>query len=65
VAKSGSGWSCWVATGVAVLFYLKVLSSHDWNPRAFILEAAPGVPVSKRGNVGYDGQYSYMRRSIR
>ena len=49
-----------VAAGVVMLFYLKVLSSHDWNPRAFILERPPGVPVSKRGNVGYDGQYSYM-----
>jgi hypothetical protein len=48
------------AAMIALLFYLMVLSSHAWNPRAFILERPPGVPVSKRGNVGYDGQYSYM-----
>jgi hypothetical protein len=28
--------------------------------RALLFWAAPGVPVSKKGNVGYDGQYSYM-----
>ena len=47
------------AATLAVLFYLKVLSSHAWSPHTFILERPPGVPVSQRGNVGYDGQFSY------
>ena len=55
-----SGPVALAAAMLVVLFYIRVLSTHGWNPRAFILERPPGVPVAKRGNVGYDGQYTYM-----
>jgi len=54
-------WLPSLATGVLVLlFFVKVLSSHQWNPRAFVLERPPGLPAGQRWGVGYDGQFSYL-----
>ena len=53
-------WLPALVTGVVMLlFFLKVLSSHAWNPRAFVLERPPNLPASQRWGVGYDGRFSY------
>ena len=44
---------------VLLLFDLKVLSSHEWSPRAFILERSPDVPLERGWGIGYDGQWYY------
>ncbi len=54
------------ASGVALiafvllcLFDLKVLSSHDWDPKAFILERESGRPITQDWDIGYDAQWYY------
>jgi hypothetical protein len=42
-----------------VLLEAKVLSSHEWNPRAFIVARDQNVSFSRRWGIGYDGQFTY------
>ncbi len=42
-----------------LLFDFKVLSSHDWNPRAFIMERRQEIPREQGWDIGYDAQYYY------
>lgn len=37
----------------------RILSSHNWNPKAFVLERSPDVPLDQGWNIGYDGQWAY------
>lgn len=41
------------------LFVIKVLSSHDWDAKSFILLRPENLPVNQNWGVGYDGQISY------
>ena len=41
------------------LLILKVLSSHGWEPRVFILERPKDIPTGQTWGVGYDGRFSY------
>jgi hypothetical protein len=36
-----------------------VLASHQWNPKAFILERRPEVPLKQGWDIGYDAQWYY------
>jgi hypothetical protein len=48
---------------ILLLFDLKVLSSHAWDPHSFVLQAhsdSPDGPTWGVGGVGYDGQFSYQ-----
>jgi hypothetical protein len=51
---------CATAILLLALFDLKVLSSHNWDPRAFILERSKEIPFSQKWGVGYDGQFTYL-----
>ncbi len=44
---------------VTALFFLKVLSSHGWDPLVFVLLTPGNTPVGQTWNVGYDGRFSY------
>jgi hypothetical protein len=48
-----------VAFCVLLLFDLKVLASHAWDPRVFILDRPADLPTGQTWGVGYDGQFSY------
>jgi hypothetical protein len=50
---------CAAALLLLALFEVKVLSSHSWNPRAFILERSKEIPFSQGWGIGYDGQFTY------
>lgn len=43
-----------------LLFDVKVLSSHNWDARKFILERSPDVPLEQGWNIGYDAQWYYQ-----
>lgn len=54
----------WAPGGLAALagacaLALAVLASHEWNPRAFILERPPEAPPEQTWAIGYDGQQAY------
>ena len=51
---------CFAAIIVLTVFDGKVLASHNWNPRAFILETPKDIPSNQDWGVGYDGRFSYM-----
>jgi hypothetical protein len=46
----------------AIYFLLdvKVLSSHSWDPRAFVLERRPDIPLEQGWDTGYDAQWYYL-----
>jgi hypothetical protein len=48
-----------VTAALIALLFLKVLSSHQWDPRAFVLETPAGVAPDRGWGVGYDGRFSY------
>ena len=51
-----------LALGVFVaysLMSLLVLSTHDWDPKAFILERPQDIPDTQTWGVGYDGRFAY------
>ena len=51
-----------LALGVIVTYSvmaLLVLSTHDWDPHAFVLQRPADVPFSRAWGIGYDGQFSY------
>lgn len=48
-----------VAMALALLA-VQVLASHDWNPRAFVLETPAGVSPERGYGVGYDGRFVYQ-----
>jgi len=48
-----------VAFGLMLLFVGKVLSSHAWNPMAFVFEGTSISQGDPNGTVGYDGQFVY------
>ncbi len=50
---------CIFAILLLALFDLRVLSSHTWNPHAFILERPKDIPATQTWGVGYDGQFTY------
>jgi len=41
-------------------FTLAVLASHDWDPRDFILQRRPEVPLEQGWDIGYDAQWYYQ-----
>ena len=45
---------------IFLFFNIKVLSSHNWDPRAFILERRPEVPLEQGWDIGYDAQWYYL-----
>ena len=53
----------WVTVGIVMFGLLgltiRVLASHQGNPRAFILETPEGVPLDQGWGVGYDGRFAY------
>lgn len=42
-----------------LLFDIRVLSTHNWNPRAFVLETPANLPEGQMWGVGYDGRFAY------
>ena len=56
-------WWVWLTVGIGLAgvvgFSLLVLSSHQGNPRTFILETPEGVPDDQGWGVGYDGRFAY------
>ena len=51
-----------LALGVIVIYGVMsvlVLASHDWDPKAFVLERPDDVPFARAWGIGYDGQFSY------
>ncbi len=53
-----------LALGVFVAYSimsLLVLSTHDWDPKAFILERPQDIPDTQTWGVGYDGRFAYAR----
>jgi hypothetical protein len=42
-----------------LLFDIVVLSSHNWDPHAFIMERRPEVPLEQGWDIGYDAQWYY------
>ena len=53
----------WQSVLFVVLFYailfIKVLSSHQWDPLAFVLLTPDNLPAGQTWGVGYDGRFSY------
>jgi len=41
------------------IFLLRVLSTHGWDPDAFILRTPPDLPAGQSWGVGYDGRFAY------
>ena len=51
-----------VALGAIAIYSvmaLLVLSTHDWDPQAFVLQRPADVPFSRAWGIGYDGQFAY------
>jgi len=42
-----------------LLFVLRVLSTHAWDPLAFVLRTPPDLPAGQTWGVGYDGRFAY------
>jgi hypothetical protein len=42
-----------------LVFVVLTLSSHEWDPLAFVLERPEDIPVDQTWGVGYDGQQAY------
>ncbi len=42
------------------LFVASVLGSHNWDPKAFILERRPEVPLEQGWDIGYDAQWYFF-----
>jgi len=44
-----------------LLFDLRVLANHNWDPRAFVFERPADLPADRPwgGGTGYDGQFAY------
>lgn len=59
LTKKGLFSVCIVLIVLLALFELKVLSSHSWNPHAFILERSKDISFSQGWGIGYDGQFTY------
>lgn len=47
------------AAGVLLAFLLRVLSTHDWDPLAFVLRSPPDLPAGQTWGIGYDGRFAY------
>ncbi len=45
---------------IFLLFDIIVLSSHNWDPGAFILERRADVPLVQGWDTGYDAQWYYL-----
>ena len=41
------------------LFSLRVLSTHAWDPLAFVLLTPADAPPTQTNNIGYDGRFVY------
>jgi hypothetical protein len=41
------------------VFAVRVLSTHSWNPEAFVLRTPPDLPAGQTWGVGYDGRFAY------
>jgi hypothetical protein len=49
-----------LAAGAILLsFALRVLSTHAWDPMAFVLRTPPDLPAGQTWGVGYDGRFAY------
>ncbi|MFV2044506.1 MAG: hypothetical protein ACC700_14890 [Anaerolineales bacterium] len=51
-----------LALGVIVIYSVMavlVLATHDWDPKAFILERPEDIPDTQTWGVGYDGRFAY------
>ncbi len=48
-----------VAAALLSLFVLRVLSTHSWDPMAFVLRTPPDLPPGQTWGVGYDGRFAY------
>jgi hypothetical protein len=48
-----------VALAGLSFFSMKVLASHGWDPKAFVMVRNPSLPAEQKWGIGYDGQYSY------
>ena len=48
-----------IVVGFYFIIDLKILSGHDWNARAFVMERPEGVSLDRGWGIGYDGQFSY------
>jgi len=48
------------AVVVFIIFIIKVLSSHEWEPRVFLFLRPDGVSFDQGWGIGYDGQFSYI-----
>ena len=42
-----------------LLFFLKILSNHQWDPLTFVLLTPGDLPAGQTWGVGYDGRFSY------
>jgi hypothetical protein len=50
---------CITALLILVFLVVRILSSHEWNPHAFILERPRDIPATQTWGVGYDGRFTY------
>ncbi len=48
-----------VAATLITAFVLRVLSTHGWDPLAFVLRTPPDLPAGQTWGVGYDGRFAY------
>ena len=51
-----------LALGAIVIYLVMsvlVLASHDWDPKAFVLERPKDIPDTQTWGVGYDGRFAY------
>ena len=48
-----------LANALLLILYLRVLSSHNWDPLAFVLLTPEDLPAGQTWGVGYDGRFSY------
>ena len=48
-----------LANALLLILFLRVLSSHDWDPLAFVLLTPNNLPAGQTWGVGYDGRFSY------
>ncbi|OGO50536.1 MAG: hypothetical protein A2Z30_02120 [Chloroflexi bacterium RBG_16_64_43] len=48
-----------VAATLMTAFLLRVLSTHAWDPMAFVLRTPPDLPAGQTWGVGYDGRFAF------
>lgn len=52
-------WIGILTFAILIGFVALVLSSHGWNPQAFILKTPEDLPDGQTWGVGYDGRFAY------